>query len=144
MLRHKKVLRLQSRIYKAKTNNNNSLVQWLQKRLINSIDVKRLAVQRVTTLNQGMRHTAGVDGLSDLNPKQKTNMIRGLRLNGKASPIRRVWIPKKKGKAEKRPLGIPTIQDRAKQALAKLALEPEWEELSPTPTDSDRDIAKLP
>jgi RNA-directed DNA polymerase len=56
----------------------------------------------------------------------KVSLARSLRLNGKASPIRRTWIPKP-GKVEKRPLGIPTIQDRAKQALALLALEPEWE-----------------
>ena len=30
-------------------------------------------------------------------------------------------------KGRKRPLGIPTMRDRASQALAKLALEPEWE-----------------
>jgi RNA-directed DNA polymerase len=40
--------------------------------------------------------------------------------------VRRVWIPKP-GKAEKRPLGIPTMHDRALQALLKMALEPEWE-----------------
>jgi RNA-directed DNA polymerase len=41
-------------------------------------------------------------------------------------PVRRVWIPKP-GKAERRPLGIPTMMERAKQALVKLALEPAWE-----------------
>src|SRR5205085_5045332 len=41
-------------------------------------------------------------------------------------PVRRVWIPKP-GKAERRPLGIPTMLERAKQALVKLGLEPEWE-----------------
>src|SRR6266849_1214492 len=35
-------------------------------------------------------------------------------------------IPKP-GKAEKRPLGIPTMLERAKQALVKMALEPAWE-----------------
>lgn len=35
-------------------------------------------------------------------------------------------IPKP-GKAEKRPLGIPTMYDRALQGLVKQALEPEWE-----------------
>ena len=35
-------------------------------------------------------------------------------------------IPKP-GTDEKRPLGIPTIHDRALQALVKLTLEPEWE-----------------
>jgi RNA-directed DNA polymerase len=41
-------------------------------------------------------------------------------------PVRRVWIPKP-GKNEKRPLGIPVMVERARQHLAKLALEPEWE-----------------
>jgi RNA-directed DNA polymerase len=41
-------------------------------------------------------------------------------------PVRRVWIPKP-GKEEKRPLGIPPMIERCKQALAKMVLEPEWE-----------------
>lgn len=54
-------------------------------------------------------------------------MAKASQLNGKASPIRRVYIPKL-GKSESRPLGIPTLQDRAKQTYAKLALEPEWDQ----------------
>jgi RNA-directed DNA polymerase len=49
-----------------------------------------------------------------------------LALSLKAQPVRRVWIPKS-GTSEYRPLGIPVMADRAGQALAKLALEPEWE-----------------
>jgi len=37
--------------------------------------------------------------------------------------IKRVWIPKP-GKSEKRPLGIPTIRDRAMQSLVNLVLYP--------------------
>ena len=44
----------------------------------------------------------------------------------KAKPLRRVWIPKP-GRNEQRPLGIPTLRDRATQALVKMALEPYWE-----------------
>nr|ALO63257.1 putative reverse transcriptase, intron maturase and HNH endonuclease [Chlamydomonas applanata] len=120
-----RVRRIQRRIYKAKRKGNIDQVHWLQKRLINSIDAKLMAVQLVTTLNRGKK-TAGVDRIRGLTEKQKIALARSLRLDGKASSIRRVWIPKP-GKTEKRPLGIPTIKDRAKQALAKLALEPEWE-----------------
>ena len=49
-----------------------------------------------------------------------------MKLDEKSKPVRRIWIPKP-GKLEKRPLGIPTIAERAKQALVKMALEPEWE-----------------
>jgi len=120
-----RVRRVQRRIYKARLKGKMKRVHWLQKLLINSIDAKLVAVRRVTTLNQG-RKTAGVDKQSNLNVKEKEALVRTLTLDGKARPIRRVWIPKP-GKTEKRPLGIPTIRDRAKQALAQLALEPEWE-----------------
>lgn len=120
-----RVRRIQRRIYKAKKAGDVSRVQWLQKVLIRSYDAKLMAVQLVTTLNKGKK-TAGVDKIRGLTDKQKIALARSLRLDGKASSIRRVWIPKP-GKSEKRPLGIPTIKDRAKQALAKFALEPEWE-----------------
>ncbi|NJM21566.1 MAG: group II intron reverse transcriptase/maturase [Richelia sp. RM1_1_1] len=69
-----------------------------------------------------------VDGLKSLTQKQRIELVGRLKLTGKASPTRRVWIPKP-GTKEKRPLGIPVIYDRALQALTKLALEPEWEAL---------------
>jgi len=67
-----------------------------------------------------------VDGVKSLTPKQRTNLVGKLRITDKAKPTRRVNIPKP-GTTETRPLGIPTIHDRALQALAKIALEPEWE-----------------
>src|SRR6266568_2951508 len=42
-------------------------------------------------------------------------------------PVRRVWIPKPGKPNERRPLGIPVMMERSKQALVKLALEPAWE-----------------
>lgn len=120
-----RVLRVQRRIYKARLSGNLQRVHWLQKLLLHSIDAKLLAVFQVTTLNKG-RRTPGVDKQTATDKKQKEMIVKSLVLDGKASPIRRVWIPKP-GTEEKRPLGIPTIKDRAKQALAKLAIEPEWE-----------------
>ncbi|GET36331.1 RNA-directed DNA polymerase (Reverse transcriptase) [Microseira wollei NIES-4236] len=84
-----------------------------------------IAVRRVTQDNLGKK-TAGVDGQKSLTPKQRLALTGKLKLGSKVSPTRRVWIPKP-GTEEKRPLGIPTIKDRALQALVKLALEPEWE-----------------
>jgi len=86
---------------------------------------KCLAVRRVTQDNQGKK-TAGVDGIKSLTPVQRLSLVNKLRLNDKVKPTRRVWIPKP-GTDEKRPLGIPTMNDRALQAFVKLALEPEWE-----------------
>jgi RNA-directed DNA polymerase len=104
---------------------NRQRLFFLQNKLINNKEAKLLAVLKVTTLNQG-RKTAGVDRAKAVTNEDKLKLALSLSLNGKAQPIRRVWIDKP-GKTEKRPLGIPTIRDRAKQALAKLALEPEWE-----------------
>ena len=85
-----------------------------------------LAVRRVTQDNRGKK-TAGVDGIKNLPPMQRFNLVDFLnKRHLKASPTRRVWIPKP-GQDEKRPLGIPTIYGRALQALVKIGMEPEWE-----------------
>ena len=86
---------------------------------------KVLAVRRVTVENQGKK-TAGVDGVKALSPEARIELVGELQLTGKSKPTRRVWIPKP-GRDEKRPLGIPTMYDRALQAVVKAALEPEWE-----------------
>ena len=119
------VYKLQKRIYKASRRGDVKLVRRLQKLLIKSQAARLLAVRRVTQDNQG-RKTAGVDGVKSLTPKQRLELANKLKLGSKVAPTRRVWIPKP-GKDEKRPLGIPTMKDRALQGLAKLVLEPEWE-----------------
>ena len=124
-LADKRILRYQTRIYKAAKEGNISKVKCLQKRLLKSPDAKLIAVRRVTTLNKG-KTTAGVDGQIYVTDIEKIKLVKRLRLDGTALPIRRTFIPKP-GKSEKRPLGIPTVGDRAKQALCKFALEPEWE-----------------
>lgn len=84
-----------------------------------------MAVRRVTQDNRG-KNTAGIDGVKSLTPSARLDLAKRLTLSETAHPTRRVWIDKP-GKTEKRPLGIPCLSDRAEQALAKLALEPEWE-----------------
>ena len=121
----KSVRKIQYRIYQASMCGNIKRKHWLQKFLINSIAAKLIATRQVTTFNKGKR-TAGVDGLKITTPQEKLKLALKLELDGKSKPIRRVWVPKPE-KVEKRPLGIPILEDRAKQALAKLALEPEWE-----------------
>ncbi|MFM6401326.1 group II intron reverse transcriptase/maturase [Planktothrix sp.] len=119
------VFKLQKRIYKASQRGDVKLVHKLQRLLQNSWYAKLLAVRRVTQDNQGKK-TAGIDGVKSLNPKQRMALANQLKLGYKSKPTRRVWIPKI-GTDEKRPLGIPTLYERALQALVKLALEPEWE-----------------
>jgi RNA-directed DNA polymerase len=120
-----KVRKVQYRIYRARKNGNMKRVHWLQRRLVNSLDAKLVATHRVTTLNKG-KMTAGIDKKVLTKPHEKYELAISLKLDGTAQPIRRVWIDKP-GKPEKRPLGIPIIRDRAKQQLARLGLEPEWE-----------------
>ena len=90
-----------------------------------SWSAKALATRRVTQDNQGKK-TAGVDGVKALSPHERLELVEELNLGSKPKPTRRVWIDKP-GRDEKRPLGIPTMYDRALQALVKPALEPEWE-----------------
>ena len=119
------VFKLQKRIYQASHDDNFEVVRRLQKTLINSWYAKLLAIRKVTQDNSGKR-TAGVDGKLLRTGKQRIALAKKLKIDGKASPLRRVWIPKP-DKNEKRGLGIPTIEDRAKQTLIKMAMEPEWE-----------------
>lgn len=119
------VYKLQKRIYQASKRDDKITVHKLQKLLLKSKSARLLAVRRVTQDNQGKK-TAGIDGKKSLLPKERLELASTLNLNYRPKAVRRIYIPKSNSK-EKRPLGIPTIHDRAVQALAKLALEPEWE-----------------
>lgn len=119
------VFKLQKRIYAASRCGDIQRVRKLQKTLMRSWSNRVLAVRRVTQDNQG-RKTAGVDGIKSLSPEARFDLAKGLFPNGKSKPTRRIWIPKP-GKIERRPLSIPTIFDRALQAVVKATLEPEWE-----------------
>jgi len=117
----RRVRRLQVRIAKATKEGRHGKAKALQWLLTHSYSGKALAVKRVTT-NRG-KYTPGVDDEIWKTPKAKADAIASLRRRGyKPLPLRRIYIPKKNGK--KRPLGIPTMKDRAMQALHWLALEP--------------------
>lgn len=112
---------LQIRIAKATQDQDWRRVKALQRFLVRSFNGRCMAVRRVTE-NAGKR-TAGVDGETWSTPKSKWHAIHQLDSRGyKPLPLRRVYIPKSNGKL--RPLGIPTMRDRAMQALYLLALEP--------------------
>src|SRR5438876_86948 len=121
--------RLQKRIFKASARRDLKTVHKLQKLLMKSRSARLMAVRRVTQDNQGKK-TAGIDGIKSVQPADRFAMVEAIhphRMNQrKPQPLRRVWIPKP-GKTEQRPLGIPVMVDRACQALATQALEPQWE-----------------
>lgn len=118
---HQVVARLQTRIAKAAKAGEWRKVRALQRLLTKSTGAKALAVRRVTE-NQG-RKTPGVDKQTWDTPEAKWNAVVDLgNRRYRPLPLRRIYIPKANG--DKRPLGIPTMRDRAMQALHLLALDP--------------------
>lgn len=110
----------------AKIKGDAKGMESLQRLLASSRAAKLLAIRKVGQENSG-RRTPGVDGVVSESNRDRERLFKdGLNLKGYVpQPVRRVFIPKANGK--QRPLGIPTMKDRAMQCLVKLALEPEWE-----------------
>lgn len=123
----KQVYRLQMRIAKAEREGRKGKVKALQRLLTHSFYSKCLAVKRVVQ-NKGAK-TPGVDNVLWRTSRQRISAVLGLKNKGyKPLPLKRIWIPKKNSKDKKRKISIPTMADRAMQALWLLALEPIAEE----------------
>jgi RNA-directed DNA polymerase len=119
---NRNVRRLQVRIVQATKESRWGRVRALQRLLTHSYSGKVLAVRRVTE-NNGKK-TPGVDQEIWDTPEKKSKAVHALKRRGyQSQPLRRVYIPKSDGKTM-RPLGIPTMKDRAQQALHLLALDP--------------------
>jgi RNA-directed DNA polymerase len=115
------VNRLQMRIAKATREGHHHKVKSLQWLLTHSYYAKLLATKRITQ-NKG-KDTPGVDGVVWKTPVQKMKAASALKRRGyRPQPLRRIYIPKREG--GQRPLSIPTLFDRATQALHLMALEP--------------------
>lgn len=121
----KKVKNLRQRIYRATKLKQWNRVRSLTKLMLRSYSNLLLSVSRVTEINKG-KNTPGIDGYLAKTPEQRVRLVNNWDFQiWKIKPTKRIYIPKANGK--KRPLGIPTVNDRVAQAIIKNALEPSWE-----------------
>ena len=113
----------QNNLVIATKKGDNETIQRLQYKMVRMFAIRALAVRKVTS-SKGKR-TPGVDGKTWYRSEQKMNAVMHLKDLSKyqPQPVKRVWLPKP-SKSEKRPLGIPTLYDRAVQALYLYAVEP--------------------
>ena len=117
------VRKLQLRIAKASQLKKFRKVKHLQWILVHSLSAKLLAVRDI--LQNSGSNTPGVDGITIKTPEEKLALAKSLkRRHYKATPLRRIYIPKAGNKKKLRPISIPTIYDRAQQSLYTQALLP--------------------
>src|SRR5499433_2646552 len=122
---YRSVKNLRQRIFRASRTGDLTRVRSLQRLMLRSRANVLESVRRVTQVNHG-KSTPGTDHVVVTTPEGRNALCTQLSHFAlhKVHPVRRVYIPKRKGK---RPLGIPTIVDRCVQAMVKNALEPFWE-----------------
>jgi RNA-directed DNA polymerase len=94
--------------------------------LVQSWSARLLAVRRVPQDNRG-KHPAGIDGAKSLTPPQRWWLATTLPLDGKATALRRLGRPKRGSTTDKRPVGLSTQTDSARQTVVRQALEPAWD-----------------
>jgi len=125
----RRVRSLQRRIVKSLRAGDWRKVKRLCFLLVNSFAARALGVKRVTE-NSGKK-TAGIDGKVWITPDHKMQAVRDIAhwKGYRPSPLKRIYIPKK-DKSQKRPLSIPVMEDRARQAVHMQALQPIAETLA--------------
>ena len=119
----KRISRQQRRIYKASMEGNKAKTHAIQRRVVASLDARLLAVRLVTIEKNGHKK-AKKNCFKTISYGQKIKLAYRLTLNGKTSYTKKTSIKKPK---KNKFLNITILEDRAKQMLVKLALEPEWE-----------------
>jgi RNA-directed DNA polymerase len=119
---YRRVRSRQRRLVQAVQRGAWRKVKRLSYLLVHSFAARALAVKRVTE-NKGKK-TPGVDGARWETPEQKAPaVVRIGQWQGyQPLPLKRIYIPKPNGK--QRPLSIPAMEDRARQALYFQALQP--------------------
>lgn len=122
------IRKLRRRIFRATREQKWNKVRSLMKLMLRSFFNLLMSVRRVTEKNKGKK-TAGVDQEVALTAERRTSLVRsmGKYTLWKAKPTRRIYIPKPGKPGQKRPLSIPTVQNRVAQAIVKNAYEPYWE-----------------
>jgi RNA-directed DNA polymerase len=122
----KRVRHLRRRIFRATQQKDWKRVRDLTRLMLKSYSNIVISVRRVSQINAG-KNTPGVDGQTAKTSEERGKLVDQMKSYEpwKATPTRRVYIKKNNGK--QRPLGIPTIRDRAMQAVVKNAIEPRFE-----------------
>jgi len=112
---------IQNKIYVAKQDNNIAKVKKLQKLVLKSYDLKKLAVRKVTQLTRGKK-TAGIDGIKNLDEKQRVWLVDNWRIKGEASSVRKVMIQKPNDDVKywSRRVITPNLKFQVEEKLLKL------------------------